>query len=103
MSLRKGKTANSGTPSERAGAFTSETIPEEAGRRLDRMLSDFKIKRMSRARSRPSPIARGVSPKAEEQALSLIRQSMPTVAEATRIVTNREALADEIHDYRAQD
>jgi hypothetical protein len=67
------------------------------------MLSDFKIKRMSRARSRPAPIARGVSPKAAKQALPLIRQSMPTVAEATRIVTNRESLSDEIGDYRPQD
>jgi hypothetical protein len=49
------------------------------------------------------PVTRGVSPKAAEQALSLIRQSLPAVADATRIVTNREALADEMGDYRPQD
>jgi hypothetical protein len=55
------------------------------------------------ARPAPAPVTRGVSPKAAEQALSLIRQSLPAVADATRIVTNREALADEIGDYRPQD
>ena len=55
------------------------------------------------ARPAPAPVTRGVSAKAAEQALSLIRQSLPAVADATRIVTNREALADEIGDYRPQD
>ena len=43
------------------------------------------------------------TPKTAQQALSLLRQSLPAVADATRLVTNREALAAEIDDYRPQD
>jgi len=53
--------------------------------------------------NQPSTINRGVTPKAAQEALALLRQSLPAVADATRIVTNRDALADEVDDYRPQD
>ncbi len=63
-------------------------------------------KPLRRAAARPprqTVTARGVTPRAAQEALTLLRQTLPAVADATRLIPNRAALAAEINDYRPQD